>query len=181
MFVRPKRQDAYAGKLLQDQLRLAALDACQTGKFVDRDGDRALLLLHLLGEEADQAAGVVPDHQGLHLVVRFAEPVRETFDEPDGDLHVAPQQGLECLAVNDEHVAILNRLGRGGARLVVQDRHLPEEFSLLEGGEGLLDAPDLLADLYFPRLQDEHFLTAVALTEKDRTRGKVFPELCEHW
>src|SRR6185295_4522526 len=78
--------------------------------------------------------------------------------------------------VDHQQLGVLRYHRRRVARLVGDDRHLPEELARPQDGQDLLHVPDLLGDGDPPRLEDEHLLTGLSLAEEHRSLGEFLPE-----
>ena len=89
---------------------------------------------------------------------------------------VVGDHALEVGAVQGEQLALLDRDGGGGAGLVVEERHLPEEVAGAEHGED--DLPPVVAqdrDLDAPLQDHEEEVAFLVLEEDHRVLGVAPP------
>src|SRR5262249_34884047 len=86
---------------------------------------------------------------------------------------------LERLGVDHQQLGVLRHHRRGVARLVGDDRHLPEELARPQHRQHLLHVAHALGDRHPPGLEDEHLLARLPLAEEHCPLGELLPEALE--
>ena len=117
------------------------------GVFASRhDGDAVLLQLQEQG--IVEPAHRVLDERVGQLLVDEPEPLREQGGQAGDQLGLALDHPLEVGLVHRHEAAVLVGDGRGGARLVLQQRHLAEDVARLQHGQEHLVVFHDLGDLH---------------------------------
>ena len=123
------------------------------------------LCRHLHVRPRHLARGGLGAEEALQHLVGLAQPARELAHHADGDLGVPLEELIEGRAVDLQQPDVGHRPRRGGARQVLQHRHLAEEVPLLQQGEDLLLVADLVQDLDLAVVDDVHLGPEVPLAE----------------
>ena len=135
--------------------------------------DPLAVLLPRPREPEHHASPRVGPRQDVDVRVGAVQPTREAGDHAHGDFPVAEHHRLEGAAVDHQRVEGLKRRRRRRARLVVEDRHLPEKLPRPDDGQGSLAGRKHLGDLHPAALDDEHIGAGVALPEEHLPRGEA--------
>src|SRR3954469_6689006 len=183
--LRHQRDDARLGGLAHRLLHLFggnAHAAVQFGQVHRHQLALGRLLAALVGglqQMVDHAAVGVAHEEIFNLLVRLLQPVGELLDQSHRDLHVAADHRLEGARVDDQELGVLVDGRARGARLVVQDAHLTEEFPPAQGGEDLLVPAHRLGGVHLAGLDDVHLLAGLALAKEHLAALELLAESLE--